>query len=155
SEGGTTSRESIAASYEAHVHDATWHLGAYLVGYRLRLFSDFTHYARDPIHGDEIEQDDRRSVYGLDAYWLRPHVIGGVQGRLRLGVQTRADDVTTALWHVESRARLTDCFAVVNPCNDDADTIRDLGVYAEEDIAPVRDVEVQAGARLDQLTWDV
>ncbi len=155
-EGGTTSRASISSVYEVHDHhDGTWHLGAYLVGYRLRLYSDFTHFARDPANGDEIEQDDRRSVYGLDAYTLRPHQLGDLHGRLRLGVQARADDVDTELWHVAARQRLFDCFGVVNPCNDDRDAIRNLGVYAEEEIAPARRVELQAGLRLDQYTWDV
>jgi hypothetical protein len=155
-EGGTTSRSSVGIAYDVHdAHDATWHLAAYAINYRLRLFSDFTHYARDPVHGDEIEQDDRRSVSGLDGYYRRPHHIGDVGAILRVGVQARGDDVNTELWHVEARQRLDDCFGVVNPCNDTQDAIRDLGAYAEEDLAPTQRIEIQAGARLDQFAWDV
>ena len=155
-EGGMTSRDSISAAYELHgAHDSTWRLAGYLVGYQLRLFSDFTHYARDPIHADEIEQDDRRAVYGLDGSWQRPHRFGDMTALLRLGVQARADDVDTELWHVQSRQRLTDCFGVVNPCNADQDAIHDLAVYAEERVAPAPELELLAGARLDQFTWDV
>jgi hypothetical protein len=155
-QGGTTSRESLSAAYEVHdAHDATWHVGAYLVGYDLRLFSNFTYWARDPVHGDQIEQDDGRIVYGADAYWLRPHRLGGATALLRVGVQARADHVDTALWHTESRQRLTDCFGAVNPCNDDHDVIGNLGVYAEEVVAPVSQLQLEAGARLDGFSWDV
>jgi hypothetical protein len=156
SQGGRTTRASINAAYELRdAHDATWHAGAYVVDYHLRLFSNFTYWARDPVNGDAIEQDDDRVVYGADAFWLRPHRIGGATALLRAGVQARADDVDTALWHVASRQRLTDCFGAVNPCNADHDVILGLGVYAEEVIAPTPRVQLQAGARLDGFSWDV
>jgi outer membrane receptor protein involved in Fe transport len=155
-EGGTTSRASVAASYEVtDAKDAIWHLGAYLIGYRLRLFSDFTLFARDPVHGDQIEQTDRRSVYGVDAYTVRPHHLGAIPGRLRLGVQARADNIQTELWHAAQRVRLADCFDTPNPCNATSQLVRDFGLYAEEDLAPLRRLDLKAGVRLDQYTWDV
>jgi hypothetical protein len=156
SEGGTTSRASLGGIYEVtDARDNTWHLGAYLVAYRLRLFSDFTLYARDPAHGDQIEQTDRRSVYGFDGYTVRPHHLGAIPGRLRLGVQLRADNIQTELWHAEKRVRLADCFDNPNPCNATAQLVRDFGLYAEEDLAPLRRLDLKAGLRLDQYTWDV
>ena len=48
-------------------HGNTWRASAFLLRSHLNLFSNFTLYARDPVHGDEIEQDDARWTWGADA----------------------------------------------------------------------------------------
>ena len=61
SEGGDTSRTSGQLGYTVRDdHGGTWRASAFVVEYRLRLFSNFTLFARDPVHGDEIEQNDAR-----------------------------------------------------------------------------------------------
>ena len=37
---------------------------AYGLYYDLDLFSDFTYFLVDPLHGDQIEQQDNRFVFG-------------------------------------------------------------------------------------------
>ena len=64
SDGGKTGRYSL---------DAAWHLDrgnsrikaiAYGLYYDLDLFSDFTYFLVDPVHGDQIDQQDNRFVFG-------------------------------------------------------------------------------------------
>ncbi|MDB4958882.1 MAG: putative TonB-dependent receptor [Myxococcales bacterium] len=157
SEGGTTSRESAQLSYTvSDDHGSTWHAMAYGVGNQLRLYSDFTLFARDPSSGDQIEQTDGRFMYGLDAGYERAIHKGQWAALVTAGAQIRADDVETGLWHDAERTRLARCFDLgTNPCNNTNSHIRDFGVYAEANIIPRPWLHLFPGIRIDQLTWDV
>ncbi len=155
-EGGTSSRNSLALSYDlGEAADGRWSLQAYLVDYRLRLYSNFTLYARDSENGDQIEQTDDRLLYGTSASYRRVHDIAGMQALVTAGAQVRADDVTADLWHTSARLRLADCFEVQNPCNRTAGAIRNLGAFLEEDVSVTSWLQVTGGVRLDHFIWDL
>jgi hypothetical protein len=155
-EGGDTSRTSIQLGYRIRDdRGGTWRASAYGLEYRLRLFSNFTLFARDPEHGDEIEQNDSRFVWGLDTAYERRFAPLGLDTYLTAGVQIRNDNVQNSLWHAEKRMRLADCFEGVNPCNDTYDRIRDIAGYAEATIHVLPGVHVLPALRFEQLTWDV
>lgn len=157
SEGGDTSRTSFQLGYTVRDdHGGTWRASAYALEYRLRLFSDFTLFARDPVHGDEIEQTDSRSVWGLDAAYDKHFAPAGMDTLLTVGAQLRDDDVENALWHAQQRVRLGDCFEkAMNPCNDTLDRIRDVAGYVEANVHVLAHVHVLPGLRLEQFVWDV
>ena len=157
SEGGVTSRESAALGYVVEDdHHATWRANAYAVGNRLRLYSNFTLFARDPIDGDEIEQTDGRLLMGLDTSYARLFELHDVTALVTAGAQLRADNVETSLWHAKDRVRLGQCFELgANPCNNTFARIRDLGAYVEATIRPSDKVRIIPGLRFDQYTWDV
>jgi hypothetical protein len=158
SEGGNAMRSSGQLRYTVRdaERNATWHVLGYGVANQLQLFSDFTLFARDPEHGDEIEQTDSRLLYGLDAGYDRSFDKGGVQALVTTGVQLRGDDVETGLWHVAQRQRLPGCFEKeMNPCNHTNNHIRDYAAYAEAKIVPNDWLQVLPAIRLDQFTWSV
>ena len=157
SEGGDTSRTSLQARYAIRDdHGGTWRAMVYGVGYRLRLFSNFTLFARDPVHGDEIEQTDSRFYYGLDTAYDKRLDLLDMDSLITFGSQIRNDDVETGLWHDDKRVRLADCFDQgANPCNNDYDRIRDVAVYAEANIHLFPHVHVLPGIRYDMFSWDV
>jgi outer membrane receptor protein involved in Fe transport len=157
SEGGDTSRTSLQLGYVVRdEHGGTWRARAYGVDYNLRLYSDFTLYARDPIHGDEIEQDDARFYYGLDVAYDKRLDLGDMDSLFTVGAQLRDDNVETGLWHAEKRVRLADCFGLgANPCNHDSDRIRDVAAYAEANVHVFPHVHVLPGVRFEQFVWDV
>jgi len=157
SEGGDTSRTSVQLGYRVHDDQGgLWRAAVFGLEYRLRLFSDFTLFARDPVHGDEIEQDDGRVVWGLDAAYARHFSLAGMDSYLTTGLQIRDDNAETGLWHAEDRARLADCFDQgVNPCNHTDDRIRDVAGYVEATIHVLPHVHVLPGVRFEQLSWDV
>ena len=157
SEGGDTSRTSGSLGYRVRDdHGGVWRAQAFGLEYRLRLFSDFTLFARDPVHGDEIEQDDARFTWGLDAAYERHFAPVGLDTYLTAGVQIRNDNAQTALWHAENRVRLPDCFDQgANPCNDTEDRIREFAGYAEATIHVLPHVHVLPGLRFEQFSWDV
>jgi outer membrane receptor protein involved in Fe transport len=157
SEGGDTGRTTAQLGYTVHDdHGGTWRASAFLLQYNFRLFSNFTLYARDPVHGDEIEQDDVRTTWGLDAAYSRRLDLADMDSIITVGAQLRNDDVDNGLWHAQDRVRLPDCFdKPANPCNHTEDRIRDLGAYAEATIHVLPHVHVLPGLRLQQVSWDV
>lgn len=157
SEGGDTSRTSLQLGYRVHDdHGGVWRASLFGLEYRLRLFSDFTLFARDPAHGDQIEQDDARAVWGLDAAYERQLSLAGLDTYLTAGVQLRDDNTETGLWHTERRMRLPGCFDHgVNPCNNDADRIRDVAGYVEATIHLPPHIHILPGLRFEQVGWDV
>jgi len=71
-EGGNTSRMNLAMQYRALISDQeSWESNVYLSRYKFQLFSDFTFFLKDPIHGDEIEQVDDRYLYGIENKYNR------------------------------------------------------------------------------------
>jgi outer membrane receptor protein involved in Fe transport len=157
SEGGNTSRTSAQIGYTINDdHGGIWRASAFALGYRLRLFSDFTLFARDPVHGDEIEQDDARTVTGLDIAYHKRLDLADMDSLFTVGAQLRNDNVDNSLWHAEQRVRLADCFTLgANPCNHTYDRIRNASAYAEANIHLFPHVHVLPGLRFDQFVWDV
>ncbi|HEY5920397.1 MAG TPA: TonB-dependent receptor [Kofleriaceae bacterium] len=155
-QGGTAQRASASIGYE--VTDAkqrTWHFSFYVVDSNLRLYTNPTLFVRDALYGDEIEYDDRRIYYGIDAFYRRPHRFGPLHGRVRLGVQARADHADLTTWHDARRLRRPDCFEATNPCTDMSVQTATSSVYIEELLRYGKYVRLIAGARLDQETWNV
>ena len=155
SEGGDSRRWSLAARWErGEPAQGEWSAHAYLVGYRLQLFSNFTLYSRDQEHGDQIEQGDDR-VFGGGSLTYRRYHQGPLPGLLRVGLQLRADSTETSLWHTAARARLAGCFEGENPCNHTDNQISNLAAYVEEDVSLGARVRLLAGLRVDRFGWKV
>jgi outer membrane receptor protein involved in Fe transport len=148
SEGGKTSRYATQATY-AYRDSAggTWHATGYVVKSSLNLWSDFTLWAKDPVNGDEIEQTDERWLYGLDAGYERQLHGHGIDALVTTGVQARADDVQTSLWHTANRVRL----ANENMADDQ---ILDVAAYAEANVIPNKWLHVFPGLRVEGLAWN-
>lgn len=112
-EGGEASRASLALAYV----NGPFSLQLFGVLSRLRLYSNFTLFARDADHGDQIEQTDTRALLGLNSRYVIPQRWGGVFGTLTAGAQLRADDIDADLWHTARRRRVASCFDQgQNPC---------------------------------------
>ncbi len=157
-EGGIASRSSLQLSYMGRNAAArsSWRVMAYGVKNDLELYSNFTLFARDPENGDQIGQTDDRWLYGLTATYERALQLGQVQALLTAGVQTRADDVETSLFHTSARKRLATCFgAAMNPCNHTDNRIRNGAAYVEANIVPVDWIHVRPALRVDGFHWAV
>ena len=106
SDAGRTSR--YALSGETHRGDATAssHLSAYILDYRLSLFSDFTYFLDDPVNGDQFEQIDRRVVSGLEARHDWRAAPAGLTVESAVGIQVRADRIHNGLFSTKDRVEL-------------------------------------------------
>jgi hypothetical protein len=106
-DGGDSYRYSGSFEWQRSGSDTSTKVVAYGIGYDLNLFSDFTYFLDDPVHGDQFHQADHRFVTGARlshrriGHWLGREVQNSV------GVQLRNDDITNVgLYHTEARQLL-------------------------------------------------
>ncbi len=148
SDGGATSRYAI--NLNATRTSGNWTTNALIYGvyYDFNLFSDFTYFLNDPIHGDQIEQTDQRRIFGgsLSQAWT-----GGAWGRemrASFGLNLRQDRMETGLFSTQARQRLA---------------VTRIDRTVETNAAPYADLEIQwttwlrtiVGLRADIFQFDV
>lgn len=106
-DGGNTSRYAVSGEWHSiGAHSAT-RVTAYGLHYDLDLFSDFTYFLEDPVHGDQIEQHDDRFVSGVQATHTLFGDLLGIQSQNTIGVQVRNDNIDNGLYHTEAHVRLS------------------------------------------------
>ncbi|MEP7264218.1 MAG: TonB-dependent receptor, partial [Bacteroidota bacterium] len=148
SEGGTTQRTNVNLIYHTQLRNAEFETQVYSCNYRFKLFSNFTFFAEDTINGDEIEQDDNRTIRGLNARYTIPHKLGNLNNKFTLGVSYRADDIENQLWHAVKRERL-EVRAHANIQE------RATGIYVNEIFRFSDQFRIEAGGRYDYFIFDV
>jgi outer membrane receptor protein involved in Fe transport len=146
--GGDSHRHALNFELEKPLGDWKIDATAYALDYHLDLFSNFT-YAIDTASGDQFEQLDDRQAYGLHAELRRDNRIGSLPGRLRIGVESRFDDIgQVGLYLTEGRVRRS-------TIREDAVQRLGLGLYAEQQVQPADWLRVVAGLRFDHARFDV
>ncbi len=148
-EGGNSQRHSAYATWRTLTQDdGEVNVLAYAVQYRLNLYSDFTFFSRDPVNGDMIEQNDRRTMLGFNASYRFRREWGGIAFDTTLGTQLRTDNIDNGLSYAVARERLD---TVVDA------NIREgsLGLYAQEDITFTPWLRAVLGLRADAFGFDV
>ena len=108
-DGGHTYRYSATGDWQraSSNGNASTRITAYGIGYDLDLFSNFTYDLNDPVHGDQVEQADRRFITGAKVSHRRLTRWGGHSVQNTVGVQVRNDDIiNVGLYHTEARVRL-------------------------------------------------
>ncbi|WP_299251680.1 TonB-dependent receptor [uncultured Cytophaga sp.] len=110
SEGGNTNRTNanIQVTTEAGKL-GTWTNQVYWSNYAFSLFSNFTLYKDDPIHGDEIHQYENRNMLGLNSSLKNDYRLFGRTLKTNVGAGYRGDFIDNiGLAHVEKREFLND-----------------------------------------------
>lgn len=149
SEGGNSQRHSAQATWRIPTRDGgEVNVMAYALQYRLNLYSDFTFFSRDPVNGDEIEQNDERTVLGFNASYRFRRQWRGLTFDTTLGTQLRSDTIDNGLHQDKARKRLE---SVVDA------SIREgsLGLYAQEDIVFTSWLRAVLGVRADAFGFAV
>ncbi len=62
------------------------------------LFSNFTFFLADPVHGDEIQQHDSRLQEGANVQYLRPYKFFGSPAMVTLGANFHANQINVGLY---------------------------------------------------------
>jgi outer membrane receptor protein involved in Fe transport len=96
SDGGNTSRYSV--SFQGHaplsaLGKPQFDADLYVIRYSLDLFSNFTYFLDDPVHGDQFHQADRRTVWGARPSLTWTGKLGNADMTNRLGAQLRYDNI--------------------------------------------------------------
>jgi outer membrane receptor protein involved in Fe transport len=147
--GGKSSRYSLSTQWVGRSDDAVTRANAYVVSYRLNLFSNFTYFLDDPVNGDQFEQADRRTFAGggLQRSWSLNW--GPRPVDLTAGFKLRQDDIdNVGLSLTRARQRLQTIRA-------DSITERSAGIYAEAAVKWTPWLRTVTGLRADWYHFDV
>ncbi len=107
-DGGRSSRWALSSEFHDVTDESVTRVSAYVLAYRLDLFSDFTYFLSDSVHGDQIEQADDRIVAGLGFRHTFVDRSGGAEARQTIGVDVRHDRIGhLGLYRTEARRRLS------------------------------------------------
>ncbi len=148
-EGGYTSRHQLFVQYKVRPSEnSELKALAYIGAYRFNLFSNFSLFIRDPDKGDEIEQRDRRTFFGGRVSYRIVHELEKIRFDTTMGGDVRQDDIHEELWNTVHRKEISQVRD-----NNVHETM--LGIYANEEITPVKWLRLNAGGRADTLAFAV
>ncbi|MES2019361.1 MAG: TonB-dependent receptor [Pseudomonadota bacterium] len=99
SDGGSAHRYSMSGGWRADSDAGATTINASLVANQLDLYSNFTYFLNDPVHGDQFNQPDRRVTAQLAAEHRR--------GQYRVGLQLQNDNIDNGLYRTAARQRLS------------------------------------------------
>ena len=148
-DGGISTRSSLSLSRVKRGDDGQFQMSAYLIRYKLDLWSTFTYFLRDPINGDQMLQHDDRVVYGFKASKSWFTSLLGAPTTNVVGVQARIDDIKdVGIFSTFQRQTIgTTQNAAVWESNG--------AVYAESSTEWLDHVRTTFGLREDQFDFDV
>ncbi|WP_234409447.1 TonB-dependent receptor, partial [Ideonella sp. B508-1] len=147
-DGGNTSRYSLSGEWHRRGADDETHVSAYVMSYRLALWSNFTYAMERPDTGDQFSQRDKRTVSGLKASQAWSHTLGGLEARTELGLQLRHDNARVGLFDTEARKTLS-----TTRDDDVHETL--VGVYAQNQLTWTPWLRSLVGLRADKGYFSV
>jgi hypothetical protein len=148
-DGGETSRSSLSFNRIHRTDAEQQQLAAYVVRYRLDLWSTFTDYLQDPVHGDQILQHDDRVVYGLKASQTWYASLGDRPMSNVVGLQVRVDDIR------DVGIDATEARQIIGTKQDAGVTESSAAVYLENSVQWRRWLRTVLGLREDGFEFEV
>lgn len=143
--GGHTRRQALSGRLSL----STWDVSAYVVDYDFTLFSNFTYMLDNPTAGDEFEQRDSRTTYGLSLGQNSKVLDDRRINSWRWGATLRRDEIDElGLFSTISRVR-TDAI------RQDAVSETAVGLFGELETQVLDRLRTIVGLRADYLDWDV
>jgi outer membrane receptor protein involved in Fe transport len=107
-DGGHSQRYSLSYEHRHSHEDHDYQLNAYVIRYRMRLFSNFTYFMNNAVNGDQFEQIDQRTVMGIAPVWIRSGTMWGRESTFKFGLNLRRDVIgRVGLYSTEARQRLS------------------------------------------------
>ena len=145
STGGSTSRASLSTEWHNDSALGRSKLSAYAMRYRLDLNSNFTYALERAADGDQFKQQDRRSVFGVDASQSVDHKLGSLDAKSELGASLRFDRARVGLFDSVARQ-------VTSTVREDKLRESLLGLYAQTavEVLPNR-LRAIVGVRADHV----
>ncbi|MBK6715328.1 MAG: TonB-dependent receptor plug domain-containing protein [Burkholderiales bacterium] len=148
SDGGNTSRYSLSGEWHRIGANGETRVSAYAMRYQLALYSNFTYTLERPTTGDQFSQQDRRSVYGLQASLAWSHGLAGLDARTEAGVQLRHDRARVGLFDTQARQAF-------HTVRDDRLRETALGMYLQSHVTLQPWLRSVLGLRADRMQFDV
>jgi hypothetical protein len=148
SDGGQARRFSLSAAWARSDERQTTRANAYVINNRLQLFSNFTYFLDDPVHGDQFAQPDRRVTSGFEASHSWHDHMDDMAWRTTLGVQAQHDNIFNALQHTQARQ-------VLETVRADHIVETSTALYLEQHLRVTPWLRGEAGLRLDRYRFAV
>jgi outer membrane receptor protein involved in Fe transport len=149
SDGGVTSRYSLSFNEVSRNDSGQNQLSAYVIRYKLDLWSTFTYYLVDPVNGDQMLQHDDRIVYGFKASKTWDTLLARMPMSNIVGFQARLDDIRdVGIFHTEERRLLA-------PVQNAGVSESATAIYFENSIQWLREVHTVLGLRDDYFDFTV
>ena len=146
---GRSYKYSLAADVQRSDGRRSTRATGYVFSYGLNLVSNFTYFLDDPVDGDQIEQEDRRTVAGGRVTYRQMGHVFDRDVESAVGVQLRHDAIgNTALYKTVRRTRVGTIRA-----DDVAQT--SLGLFAQSEIEWSRKLRTTVGLRADGMRYEV
>ncbi|MYN17762.1 TonB-dependent receptor [Rugamonas sp. FT107W] len=147
-DGGRSHRYSLSGAWRRTSDDSASKVNAYIIANRLDLYSNFTYFMDDPVHGDQFAQPDKRVTSGVDAsHSWHQHTENG-NSATTIGIQLQNDNIFNGLLATQAREPL----AVTRQ---DHIVESSVGLYVENNTRWNRALRTVAGARIDSYRFDV
>jgi hypothetical protein len=115
----------------------------------LDLYSNFTFWLNDPVHGDAFQQHDSRLQEGANAQYVRPHKLWGLQSLLTTGGNFHDNQINVGLYPRVARV------PVDTLTKADAHVTNGAG-YVQESVSALHGrMQVTGGLRFDEFRFRV
>lgn len=146
-ESGITSRYNMNLQYFQSINNNSYFKSnIYLTYYQFKLFSDFTYYANDSIHGDQIKQAEKRAVAGYNSEYGQNYTAWGLKMKTQVGFGLRYDDIMESeLTYTQGKT------TVINPVAFGDIHETNISGYVNQTINLLPQLVATIGTRYDQF----
>ena len=150
SEGGKTERATGRVQYHYDTPSGgQFFADAYLMYYKLDLWSNFTFFLDDPTNGDGIHQHDQRYMYGGDLGYRQVGDLFGIRTIGSAGFQLRNDTISNLGLGTQTKRVPTG--TIVESAVQEAS----YSPYVKLEVEPTPWMRLAGGLRADYFTFDV
>jgi len=129
--------------------DGEWQLDAYAIRSKLKLFSNFTFFLDNPDEGDQFEQSERRTTWGLGTSRRWTLKLGSFDTVNTIGLQARHDRLDPVGLHASVARQRT------STTQESEVRETSVGIYAENATQWLSWLRSVAGLRADRFDFKV
>ncbi|MDQ6683871.1 MAG: TonB-dependent receptor [Pseudomonadota bacterium] len=148
SDGGQSHRYSLSAVWQRTTETSATKVNAYVIDWKLRLFSNFTYFLDDPVNGDQFAQPDDRRTAAINASHTWKMDGFGMGSENTVGTQFQNDNIFNGLQSTKDRR-------LVSTTRRDHIVETSIGVYAENATRWLPWFRTVAGVRSDSYRFKV
>ncbi|HEY3385142.1 MAG TPA: TonB-dependent receptor [Saprospiraceae bacterium] len=148
-EGGETSRSNANMQLTSTLSPNSYFKNqVFYTNYNFELYSNFTFFLKDSIHGDQIKQKENRNLLGYNGAYTRRDELKGIGLQTEIGLQYRKDfSNDNELSHTFSKTTILERLSYGNIQEGN------IGVYLNETIDLSSKVTLNAGLRYDHFSF--
>jgi TonB dependent receptor/TonB-dependent Receptor Plug Domain len=106
-DGGASHRYSVSGAWRKSDETSSTQVSVFLIDNKLELFSNFTYFLDNPVHGDQFAQPDRRRTAGLNATYSQRMLGLGLESENTIGLQLQTDNIFNGLLNTKARQTIS------------------------------------------------